>query len=201
MEIKRINSYEDNRFSNKVLNQHGCFLVGGEPYEVEIISVYEAIVRGSNSENYATLMEEFRFYTPHIYRFYDVNGDVIKEYPKVELIEIALEDIQPSQFYVDSIKVEAIKTFIHNGEDIIIQVKPYGDRYISLDGHTRLYLASLNGYATVRAVVAECDECILDFVREAIRRGITSPKEMQLLCHSEYEVKWNQYCDEYFGNE
>lgn len=201
MEIKRINSYEDTRFKQSVLNQHGCFLVDDEPYEVEIISESEAVVRGNVSENYATLIEEFRFYTPHIYIFYDVNGKIVKEYPKVQLFDVALEDIQPSQFYVDSTKVEAIKTFIYKGEDIIIQVMPYKDRYISLDGHTRLYLASVMGYLKVRAVVAESDEYIMDFVEEAIQRGITSPKDMQLLNHAEYDVKWNQYCEEYFGKQ
>ena len=41
MNIKRINTYDDKRFSQKVLNQHGCFLVEEEPYEVEIISDFE----------------------------------------------------------------------------------------------------------------------------------------------------------------
>ena len=48
MEITRINTYEDNRFSTKALLQHGCFLVDGEPYEVEIISEYEAIISGAD---------------------------------------------------------------------------------------------------------------------------------------------------------
>ena len=34
MEILRIDTYADKRFSQKVLYQHGCFLVGGMPYEL-----------------------------------------------------------------------------------------------------------------------------------------------------------------------
>ena len=37
MEIQRINTYDDKRFSQAILLQHGCFLVDGKPYEVEII--------------------------------------------------------------------------------------------------------------------------------------------------------------------
>ena len=34
-----------------------------------------------------------------------------------------------------------IPSFISRGDDIIVQVLHDGDHYISLDGHTRLYLA------------------------------------------------------------
>ena len=64
MEIKRINSYDDNRFSQTVLHQHGCFLVDEKPYEVEIISDYEAIICGEDQTVYSEIIEEFRFYTP-----------------------------------------------------------------------------------------------------------------------------------------
>ena len=70
MEIKRINSYDDNRFSQTVLLQHGCFLADGKPYEVEIISDYEAVISGEDQTVYSEIIEEFRFYTPHITRFY-----------------------------------------------------------------------------------------------------------------------------------
>ena len=56
MEITRINTYEDNRFSTKVLLQHGCFLVDGKPYEVEIISDYEATISGEDQSVYAEIM-------------------------------------------------------------------------------------------------------------------------------------------------
>ena len=75
MEIKRINTYDDNRFSQIVLYQHGCFLVDGKPYEVEIISDYEAIISGVDQAVYAEIIEEFRFYTPHITRFVNERAD------------------------------------------------------------------------------------------------------------------------------
>ena len=46
MEIQRIDTYADSRFSECALFQHGCFLVEGKPYEIEIISDFEAVVRG-----------------------------------------------------------------------------------------------------------------------------------------------------------
>lgn len=199
MDIKRINTYNDSRFSQNVLNQHGCFLADGIPYEIEIISEREAIVRGEKQDVYLPLIDEYRFFTPHITRFYDGKGDIIKEYPDADIFELNLEQIQPSQFYVDSSKIEAIKTFIHHPQDIIIQAMPHEGRYISLDGHTRLYYAVMKGWTTVRAVSETSDDWVYRFVNEARKRGVYAPNDMTLISHSEYEQKWNRFCDEIFA--
>lgn len=199
MEIIRINTYDDPRFAKRVLDQHGCFLVDGLPCEIEIISEQEAIVRGCNAEVYSALIDESRFYTPHITRFYDENRNVIKRYPKAEILELNLNQIQPSQFYVDALKIEAIKTFIHQPREIIIQVMPYEGRYISLDGHTRLYYAVMKGWNRIRAVVETSDDWVYRFVDEARKRGIYTPGDMSLVDHNEYEEKWNRFCDDFFA--
>lgn len=201
MEIKRINSYKDERFSETVLLQHGCFLVDEKPYEVEIISDFEAVIRGGNITAYPEVIEEFRFYTPHITRFYDRQGQIVREYPRVQLLTVSLDQIQPSQFYVDEDKISAISTFIEKSDDIIIQVMPFEGRYISLDGHTRAYYAVMKGWDTVRAVSDASNDYIYGFVEEAKRRNIRVPKDMELVSHLEYEEKWNRFCDAYFAND
>lgn len=199
MEIQRIDTYTDNRFSQKALYQHGCFLVDETPYEIEIISDFEAIIRGGNAAAYTEVIEEFRFYTPHITRFCDRDGQLVKEYPQVQLLTIHLDQIQPSQFYVDEDKIAAISTFIQGPGDIIIQVLPYEGRYISLDGHTRLYYAVMKGWDHVRGVIDSSDDWVYGFVEEAKKRGIYTPEDMVLVCHGEYEEKWNRFCDEFFA--
>ena len=198
MEIKRINSYDDNRFSQTVLHQHGCFLADGKPYEVEIISDYEAVISGENQTGYSKIIEEFRFYTPHITRFYSREGQIIKEYPRAQLLTLCLDQIQPSQFFVDEDKIAAVSSFIHKPQDIIIQVLPNEDRFISLDGHTRLFYAVMKGWECVRAVVESSDDWVYKFVAEAQKRGIYTPNEMTLVSHDEYEEKWNRFCDDFF---
>lgn len=200
MNIKRIDSYTDNRFSKTVLNQHGAYLIDNKPYEIEIISLDSAIVRGVDTEIYNDLIEEFRFHAPHIKKFYNVQNTLIKEYSQENIIDIYLKDIQPSQFYVSEDKLKAISSFIHDTKDIIIQVIPYKNRYISLDGHTRLYYAFKKGYEKVKAVISESDDYIWTFVKEAERRNIIEPKDMILLPHDEYLFKWDKYCDEVFEN-
>ena len=59
MEIQRINSYDDARFAKNVLYQHGCFLIDGEPCEVEIVSDFEAVVRGQNPQTYQKAIRIF----------------------------------------------------------------------------------------------------------------------------------------------
>lgn len=201
MDIKRIDTYEDLRFSKEVLLQHGAFLADGLPYEVEIISENEAVIRGADSACFSKVIEEFRFYTPHIYRFYDADHNVVKEFPAVKLLDIPLESIQPSQFYVDTDKISAIRNFIHRPADIIIQVMPYENRYISLDGHTRLYYAVMNGWKAVRAVVDTSDDLVFRFIFEAQKRNIFQPKDMVPVSHDEYDEKWNRFCDELFAEE
>lgn len=204
MNIKRINTYQDSRFSQKALNQHGCFLIDDEPYEIEIISEQAAVVRGGEVSVYPYLIEEFRFYTPHITLFYNYSGNIVKRFPEATLLTIPLNAIQPSQFFVDQDKITAIREFIATEKDIIIQVLRQGNRYISLDGHTRLYYAVMMGWTNIRAVEETSGDYIYGFVEEAQKRGIHSPYDMKLLSHADYDVKWNQFCDAYFagkGNE
>lgn len=181
--------------------QHGVFLVDGLPYEVEILSENEAAVRGADSACFPEVIDEVRFYTSHIYRFYDADHTVVKEFPAVAPLDIPLERIQPSQFYVDADKITAIRSFIHRSEDIIIQVRPCEERYVPLDGRTRLYYVVMNAWKSVRAVVDTSDVWEFRFIAEAQKRNIFQPKDMVLVNHKEYEKKWNRFYDELFAEE
>lgn len=199
MEIIRINTYHDPRFSQTALNQHGCFLAEGKPYEVEILSDQEAVVRGREEAVFPAVIEEFRFYAPHITVFYDEQQKIVGRFLPVKLFDLSLKEIQPSQFFVDEEKIAAVSTFVSCEEDIIIQVLRYGDRYISLDGHTRLYYAVTMGWDRVRAVEVESGDYIYGFVEEAQHRNVFSPYDLPAIPHEAYEVKWNAFCDDYFA--
>lgn len=201
MDIQRIDNYTDSRFSKTVLAQHGAYLIDGKPYEIEITGPAAATVRGKDPAVYAELIEEFRFHAPHIVRFSDAAGSLLAEYPLPEIIEVEPDRIQPSQFFVDEEKLAAIRTFIRKPEDVVIQVLPWNGRFISLDGHTRLYAAVQAGFSSVKAVISETDEWVWPFVQEAQRRKILSPRDLILLSHDEYEVQWNQYCDSVFADQ
>ena len=116
----------------------------------------------------------------------------------IEFNDINIKDIQPSQFFVDLDKVKAIETFIEGEEDIIIPLIKMEDRFISLDGHTRLYYAVSKGYSSVKGYLTEGGSYIYGFVDEARKRNIFSPYELKLISHEEYEIKWNKFCDDFF---
>ena len=200
-DIKRIDGYEDGRFSKKVLYQHGAFLVNGRPYEVEVTDRQSAVIRGEDAGLYPEIIDTFRFYAGHIRRFTDDEGKLVREFPPVEIFRVGLEQIQPSQFYVDEDKLAAVKSFINAPEDIVIPVLRDGKGYISLDGHTRLAAAIDLGYEEVCAFVDEDPGCIHGFVDEARRRGIYTPYDMKRVAHDEYDVLWNKFCDDYFASK
>ena len=199
MDIRRIDSYRDPRFSQTVLYKHGAYLVDGAPFEVEITGPDRAVVRGRDREAFPELIETFRFHAPHIVRFSDVQGSPLACFPEPEKIKLPLTLIQPSQFYVDREKLAAVETFLSGWKDVIIQVLPWEDRYIALDGHTRLYWAARQGIEHVYAVISETDDWVWTFVREARARGIFTPGDMKLLKHEEYEILWDRYCDAVFA--
>ncbi len=201
MNITRVNTYDDPRFSPEALCQHGCYLVDGEPCELLIIAEDTALVTCAEKTALPALIGEFRFHAPHITRFVDEHGALVLAFPPRELLTIAISDIQPSQFFVDEDKLAAVATFIHAPEDIIIQVLPCQGRYIALDGHTRLFLAVQHGWDRVRAVTEPADESIFDFVAQAQRRNIHTPADMTRLSHAEYDVQWNRFCDDYFSHQ
>lgn len=196
MEIRRIDAYDDPRFPQTALFQHGAFLVDGEPVWIEITSESEAVVHGQCCPQ---LLDEFRFYAEHITAFFDEHGALAAQFPKVELFDVELSRIQPSQFYVDEEKLRAVQSFVHSGRDVIVPLTEFKGRYVSLDGHTRLYAALRLDAKTVRGFLTQADEVLFDFVREAQSRGVYTPMDLQLLPHEEYCTKWHAFCDEFLA--
>lgn len=199
MEIKRVTEYNNPLFSQIVLNQRGAFLIYEEPYEIEIISSDNAFVRGKNRENYKKLIEYFRYYSPHINNFFDENNKKIISFEKKSVLTLEVDKIQPSQFYIDEDKLNALKSFIKNSKDIVIQVVKSDEGYICVDGHTRLFIAFLNNFKTVHAIETEFDNDTNYFVSQAKKRKIFTIKDLKLVSHSDYKNLWIDFCDSYFN--
>lgn len=197
MKVERIHDYSDPRFSPKVLMQHGAYLANGQPCEVEIISADTAIVRGDASLLDAVI-DLAREYAGHISCFCDEKGNTLRRFPKPEVFCLPLDAIQPSQFYADELKASAVATFIASEKDIIIPLTRREDRFISLDGHTRLYVASRMGFDKVYGFISPVDGYIYDFASLAAARGILSPRDITPLPHEDYCRLWLGFCREYF---
>lgn len=198
-QIQRINNYNDTRFSKEILLQHGAFIIDNKhKCCFRITQKDTAIVEYDKEINIDALINEFRFYSEHITKFYNTENKIIKEFKTINRFRIDIKDIQPSQFYVDEDKVEAVRSFINNNEDIIIPLVKINNEFISLDGHTRLYIASKLGYKQIYGFLTEADDYINYFVAEAKKRNILTPFDLSILKHDIYEEKWNKFCDDYF---
>lgn len=197
--IQRINGYEDARFSQTVLHQHGAFLVDGEPCAFEVVGLREA--RVDYAGPYLTqAIAEFRFYAEHITEFRNLAGDVVAAFPPVALRRCAMADIQPSQFCVDADKVRAVEEFVKAEEDVVIPVASVEGRLVSCDGHTRMYVAAQRGLTHVLTFFAsEPGDYLSAFAHEARKRGVNSVDNLPCLPHAAYEVRWNQFCDDFFA--
>ncbi len=200
-EIKRIDRYDDKRFSKKILQQHGAFIIDGNVLcSVEITGPDTAVIHCNNPSYYDLIINEFRFYAEHICKFF-ADGILVKEFAPLKIFDIPVSEIQPSQFYVDEDKINAVKNFVNGPDDIIIPLQRLDGKYVSLDGHTRLALAVQRGYNSVKAFISQSDVNIEAFVSEAQKRGILSPLHLKVVSHSEYDILWNKFCDDFFAGE
>lgn len=121
MNIKRVDRYNDKRFSKTVLLQNGAYDIDGEPYEVEIINSECAVIRGKDTEKYLSLIDKFRFNAPHISRFINSDGTRILNFIPTEQFSLPLNLIQPSQFYVSKQKLQAVSCLLKNLKTLLFQ--------------------------------------------------------------------------------
>ena len=199
MDIKRIDGYTDPRFSEKVLAQHGAFIVDGKPCAIEIIGPGSAEIDFDDFAHLEEIVREFRFYAEHITLFYDTDGNLLHCCPRVDTFEVSVDRIQPTQFYIDEEKLAAVSTFVRSGRDVVVPLMRRNGRLLSMDGHTRLYCALEKGIRTVRGFMTEENEDIIFFAEEAQRRGVFTVGDMEKLSHAEYTDKWDRFCDEHFA--
>lgn len=198
-QIKRINKYEDLRFSEQILFEHGAFIIDDKyRCSFKIIGKEKALIEFDNEINIEEVIDEFRLYSEQITKFYDKNNKLIKEFPNVDIFEVIVQDIQPSQFYVDENKVRAVSSFITSNKHIIVPLIIINGQLVSVDGHSRLYLAVKNGYEKVYGFYTQSESYIEDFVLEAKKRNILTPNDLSILSHPDYDEKWIGFCNKYF---
>ncbi len=202
MKIQRINTYDDIRFNEEVLKQHGAFLIDDKyPCQFLIKDINSAIMYYHDYDNIEEIIEEFRFYTKHISKFYDSDGKLIKNYDDVKLFKVNINNLQPSQFYISSEKMNNIASWAKSNEHFIVPILKNENNLIILDGHTRLYLAKTLNIEEIYAYEDSSDAYIWGFVEEARKRNIHTINDLKLVSSEDYEILWNKFCDDYFNRQ
>lgn len=206
MDIQRIHAYDDPRFPQEVLYQHGAYLADGAPCFFRIVSGEEAVLSAPamDQADLDALLDMFRFNAEHITVFYDEMGRCLRRFPAVERREAAIDALQPSQFSVDREKCAAVGHFIQNAADLVIPVMPLPEGGVCvLDGHTRLFEAWRRGLRTAMifegGLGPEMRESLLGIVREAQKRMIFHIRDLALYSPEEQKEKWHDWCSAYFA--
>ncbi|GHV41919.1 hypothetical protein FACS189490_09780 [Clostridia bacterium] len=144
---------------------------------------------------------EFLWYSGFVSAVLDESGGVIQSKSPVDLRPFGIAAIQPSQFYINELKLTNCKKWIKSASDVKIPVAEICGATVALDGHTRLFAALDLGFSHIYVYEEEPPEHIEAFVAEARKRGIGSVSDMELLSAEEYIVKWHKYCDDFFNSE
>ncbi|MDR1705006.1 MAG: ParB/RepB/Spo0J family partition protein [Clostridiales bacterium] len=158
----------------------------------------EAVLHNDNPAHINKVIEEFLFYSGFVTTIREPGGAVLFEREAAELTPIKITEIQPSQFYINERKLEDCKRWINSPADIMIPVTVIDGKTVSLDGHTRMRAAIDLGYEYVYIYADDSGDSIGGFVCEAVRRGIHSVSQMEIVSDAEYRVKWDKFCDDYF---
>jgi hypothetical protein len=119
-----------------------------------------------------------------------------------EYILMDLKDIQPSQLYISSQKLEnVLEWFTPSDYDSYdaLPIKSLNGKIIFTDGHTRAYATYIRGVKTIKVY---WDEDELDWNAYQIcvdwcnSEGINSIEDLQarIIEPSEYEVLWLERC-------
>lgn len=121
----------------------------------------------------------------------------------MNLDELELRDLQPSQFFISERKLEEVKGWFRH-DDLSsfepLPVKMLDGMAVLTDGHTRAVAALQAGLEAV-PLVWDQDELDWEMYRRCVQecrsRGITSPYGLlgMIISEQEYDEKWNRWCD------
>lgn len=121
----------------------------------------------------------------------------------MEINELKLKDLQPSQFYISEKKLKDVEGWL-NPSDLScfepISVKLLDGRLVMTDGHTRAVAALRAGLEMVPLVWDE-DELSWDMYRACVsacrEQAIESPIDLlpRIISEEKYREQWDKWCD------
>jgi len=186
----------------KIIRANAChFYSEDKSYEYHFkINGHEAILFTETDKYIKEAIDEFIFYSGFITTIKDSHGRILAERSPNKPYLHEITKIQPSQFYISEEKLAECKAWIKSPEDILIPIVIKDGKTIAQDGHTRLKAAVDLGFDKVYVYTEDFDDYIFDFVAEAIKRGLYTVHDMEILSKNDYDIKWNKFCDEFFGS-
>lgn len=115
------------------------------------------------------------------------------------------ENIQPSQLYLNTAKLEALKDF-DPAKSEPLPIKQLGDQIFLTDGHHRAFLFHQAGYEKL-PVVWDTDDLEMDIYEACLKwcqeADVTHIKDLgnRVLSAEDYSVLWISRCQNYGKEE
>ena len=115
-----------------------------------------------------------------------------------------IDEIQPSQLYLNNHKIEEVKRKykIINPEQIkAVPIKRLHDRIMFVDGHTRAYVLWTYGYKKIKVVWEdeeldwEAYQICVDWCKNAEITSISDLKT-RIINDKSYQIKWIKRCQD-----
>jgi len=200
MDIIRAGFGDIDLFNHEQLERGACCFYSSDRLNKYFFEIngQEAVLHTNSLLHIDEAIDTFLFYSGFISRIKSPGGRLLRERVPSPLIELEVQKIQPSQFYINKQKLDNCKKWIQSQSDIMIPISNINGKIVSLDGHTRLRAAADLGYQRIYTYHDDCDDYIAAFAKEAIHRNILSVYDMEVLFDSEYSLKWHKFCDDFF---
>lgn len=202
MKIRRAQAHESKHFSREAFQKKLAYVVEENPIryiEFEIFDIYKARITPFDEKWGTSLIDVFRFHNGFVTLFYDCFGNLIKTFPNVELFQINPQELGVTQWLVSEKKLADLNQWLATPEDVIVPVFPYKNRWIALDGHTRLKAAIHWEMPYVYAYKEAGDGLSKAFYNSAMRRDIVTVEDLEVVDAKRYQRDWEEMCDQFIA--
>lgn len=186
----RIDNYYT--FDNKALGNCITIIDDNYTYHYEFeVNHNEAKIIYDGILHINDAIDFFRKYNKNVVRLYNEDRSFFKAFDDIFTFKLPLDILQPSKFFIDQDKYNAIEKYLEN-ETFTLPVCIIDDEYVLLDGHARVKYLLDNYVKMVDVYLDEAPPEVSNFVYIAKENNIFKVKNMEILPHEDYLEYLNQ---------
>lgn len=186
--MKIYRDYESSYYMKDNLELGNCITVIDKDtkfyYEFEV-QEDKALVKYNSILHIKDAINEFRKTNMQVSIFYNQDRSFYMAFDKVQTFKLPISILQPSKFFIDKNKLEAIEKHLAN-ERIYVPVEILDDEYVLLDGHARCRYLLLNDVKMIDVYIGKMTEEIKEYVYIAKENNLFKIKDMEILSHEDY---------------
>jgi hypothetical protein len=189
--------------NDNVLASCDFMILNQENAEIENYCLYKDDLL--NKKILDEFIAEFSYWNPFIKTVY-YKDNVFNMCDTVNIFKLPILDIQVEQLTVSKSKLNNALSWIKSKHDVIICVIKIDDKYVCIDGYSRLVAAYLKGYSYVYCYL-EKDEYDEEDYKEYLRwckdENVYTVKDLvnRIVSDEEHQRLWIDRCQHYLKNK